>query len=74
LAYTSAAFVARVARRFRLARWYGRLADRAIAAVREEIAIAWPLEVRAFDQIAVGAWEAAAATATRAGKAFMGAG
>jgi predicted ATPase/class 3 adenylate cyclase len=74
LGYTAAAFIARVARRSRLARWYGWLADNAIAAAREEIAIARPLEIRAFDHIAAGAWEAAEATATRARKAFTRAG
>jgi hypothetical protein len=64
--YAVTAISARVAGRHRLAGWYGRLADDAIATGTDEVALAYPLEVRGVDHITVGAWAAAEACLGRA--------
>jgi tetratricopeptide (TPR) repeat protein len=68
--YAVTAISARVAGRHRLAGWYGRLANDAIATGTDEIALAYPLEVRGVDHITVGAWAAAEACLGRAAGSF----
>jgi predicted ATPase/DNA-binding SARP family transcriptional activator len=68
--YAVTAIGARVMGRHRLAGWYGRLADRAIAAGTDDTALAYALEVRAVDHITVGAWATAEACLARAASAF----
>ena len=68
--YAVTAISARVAGRHRLAGWYGRLADDAIATGTDEAALAYPLEVRGVDHITVGAWPAAEASLARAAGSF----
>jgi tetratricopeptide (TPR) repeat protein len=68
--YAVTAISARVAGRHRLAGWYGRLADDAIATGTDEAALAYPLEVRGVDHITVGAWTAAEACLGRAAGSF----
>ena len=68
--YAVTAISARVAGRHRLAGWYGRLADDAIATGADEAALAYPLEVRGVDHVTVGAWAAAEACLGRAAGSF----
>ena len=68
--YAVTAISARVAGRHRLAGWYGRLADDAIATGTDEAALAYPLEVRGVDHVTVGAWAAAEACLGRAAGSF----
>ena len=68
--YAVIAISARAFRRHRLADWYGRLADDAIAACADEAAMAYPLEVRGVDHIMVGAWSAAETCLRRAADSF----
>jgi tetratricopeptide (TPR) repeat protein len=68
--YAVTAIGARVMGRHRLADWYGRLADRAMAAGGDEAALAYALEVRGVDDISVAAWPAAQARLARAADAF----
>jgi predicted ATPase/DNA-binding SARP family transcriptional activator len=68
--YAVTAVGARVAGRHRLADWYGRLADRAMADGGDAAALAYALEVRAVDDITVAAWAAAEARLGRAAGAF----
>ena len=68
--YAVTALSARVSRRHRLADWYARLADDAIAAGTDEAALAYPLEVRGVDHVTVGAWSAAETCLRRAAGSF----
>ena len=68
--YAVTAVGARVMGRHRLADWYGRLADRALAAGGDEAALAYAAEVRAVDLITVGAWPTAEAYLGRAADTF----
>jgi eukaryotic-like serine/threonine-protein kinase len=68
--YAVTAIGARVMGRHRLAGWYGRQADRAIATGTDEPALAYALMVRAVDHITVGAWPAAESCLARAASAF----
>jgi predicted ATPase/DNA-binding SARP family transcriptional activator len=68
--YAGTAISARAFGSHRLAGWYGRMADDAIAAGTDETALAYPLEVRGVDHIAVGAWAAAEACLRRAAGTF----
>jgi tetratricopeptide (TPR) repeat protein len=68
--YAVAALGARVSGRHRLAGWYGRLADEAIATAGDEVELAYPLEVRSVDHITTAAWPATDTCLRRAADAF----
>ena len=68
--YAVTALSARAFGSHRLAGWYGRLADDAIATGTDEAALAYPLEVRGVDHISVGAWDAAETCLRRAAGSF----
>jgi predicted ATPase/DNA-binding SARP family transcriptional activator len=68
--YAATAVGARAFGSHKLASWYGRLADDAIASGTDEAALAYPLEVRGVDHIMVGAWAAAEACLRRAAATF----
>jgi predicted ATPase len=68
--YAVTAISARAFGSHRLADWYGRLADDAIATGSDETALAYPLEVRGVDHITVGSWAAAESCLHRAAGTF----